>query len=109
MDLNSIATQVDQFIQIQGGYWDIPWLLAALTEELGELSRALQINTGIRTGITSSRNESYKFSIEEEIGDVFFALICLANKCGIDLELAVMKTLKKYQNRDRKKKIQKKL
>ncbi len=48
-------------------------------------------------------------SIEEEIGDVFFALICLANKNSIDLEIAVLKTLKKYQNRDRKKKIQKKL
>jgi NTP pyrophosphatase (non-canonical NTP hydrolase) len=104
MDLNSITTEVDQFIRNQGGYWGIPWLLAAITEELGELSRALQIFTGIRPEFTSTRKNSLKKSIEEETGDLFFALICLTNSYNIDLGIAVINTLKKYKSRDIEKK-----
>lgn len=103
MELKSIETQVDLFIRDQGGYWDIPWLLAAITEELGELSRVLQIFTGIRPVKTFNRKNSIKESIEEETGDLLFALICLANSFGIDLEIAVMNTLKKYKSRETKK------
>ncbi len=103
MEFKSIGMQVDLFIRDQGGYWDTPWLLAAITEELGELSRVLQIYTGIKSELTFNRKNSIKESIEEEIGDLLFALICLANYFDIDLEIAVMNTLKKYKTRETEK------
>ena len=48
MDLNSLTGEVDKYIQAHGGYWDPGWLLAAITEEVGELSRALQIFFDVR-------------------------------------------------------------
>ena len=92
--------QVDRFIRDQGGYWDIPWLLAAITEELGELSRVLQVYTGIRKNSNTILNNSFRELVEEETGDLLFALICLTNFLDIDLEIAVINTLKKYKSRD---------
>ncbi|MFX0171641.1 MAG: MazG nucleotide pyrophosphohydrolase domain-containing protein [Candidatus Hodarchaeota archaeon] len=99
MQLQKLTNQVDRFIQKQGGYWDIPWLLAAILEELGELSRVLQIFSGIRETNVSNHEESVKELIEEESGDLFFSLICLTNFIGIDLEVALLRTLNKYNFR----------
>jgi NTP pyrophosphatase (non-canonical NTP hydrolase) len=99
MELNKLTSQVDRFIRDHGGYWDISWLLAAIMEELGELSRALQIFSGIRETETFNQGELIKKSIEEESGDLFFSLICLTNFIGIDLEIALIKTLNKYNSR----------
>lgn len=99
MELRKLTNQVDRFIQEQGGYWDIPWLLAAMMEELGELSRVLQIFSGIRETKTSNQGESAKKTVEEETGDLFFSLICLTNSIGIDLEAALLRTLNKYSSR----------
>ncbi|MHA2305935.1 MAG: MazG nucleotide pyrophosphohydrolase domain-containing protein [Candidatus Hodarchaeales archaeon] len=100
MEINTISTRVDKFIQRQGGYWDPPWLLAALIEELGELSKILQFKEGIRRGVTPAKKNSLKELIEEELGDILFAMICLTNYYDIDLEIAVIKTLKKYTSRE---------
>lgn len=99
MDLCSLSGVVDKFIQNHGGYWDIPWLLAAITEELGELSRALQTYSRIRGVDTSEKEKSVEMLIEEECGDLFFALICLTNFLGINLETALLKSLTKYDSR----------
>ncbi|MFX0183882.1 MAG: MazG nucleotide pyrophosphohydrolase domain-containing protein [Candidatus Hodarchaeota archaeon] len=94
-----MARQVDRFIQDHGGYWDISWLLVAIMEELGELSRALQIFSGIREIETSIQGKNVKKIIEEESGDLFFSLICLTNFISVDLETALIKTLNKYDSR----------
>lgn len=99
MQLQKLINQVDRFIQGHGGYWSIPWLLAAIIEELGELSRALQIFSGIRENKISNQGERMKEKIEEETGDLFFSLICLTNSIGIDLEVALLKSLNKYSSR----------
>ena len=98
MNFRKLSEQIDEFIQQQGGYWDIPWLLSAITEEVGELSRALQIYSKVREERFEKESSNLLF-IEEESGDVLFALICLANYFRIDLETAVLKTLNKYKNR----------
>jgi NTP pyrophosphatase (non-canonical NTP hydrolase) len=98
MDLSSLAGEVDKYIQAHGGYWDPGWLLAAVTEELGELSHALQTFYNIR-GLRENKKESKEMLIEEECGDIFFALICLTNYMGINLETALFNTLKKYESR----------
>ncbi len=99
VDLSRLTDEVDKFIQTHGGYWDTPWLLAAITEELGELSRTLQVYSGIRDTKDSMQKKSIGMLIEEECGDLFFALICLTNFFGIDLETALIKTLGKYNSR----------
>ncbi|MFX1282235.1 MAG: MazG nucleotide pyrophosphohydrolase domain-containing protein [Promethearchaeota archaeon] len=97
--MNSITSEVDKFIRSHGGYWEPAWLLAAINEELGELSRALQIYSGIRTTEALEKKTSIIGSIEEECGDIFYALICLANFFNLDLETALYKTLNKYNSR----------
>ncbi len=109
MEFEHISTNVDKFIQSQGGYWDPPWLLAALIEELGELSKIMQLKEGIRLGDDSIAKNSLKKLIEEESGDILFALICLTNYYGIDLEIAINKTLNKYESRDNELNNQRKL
>ncbi|MFW9902829.1 MAG: MazG nucleotide pyrophosphohydrolase domain-containing protein [Candidatus Thorarchaeota archaeon] len=100
MDLSSLAGEVDKYIQTHGGYWDAGWLLAAITEELGELSRALQNFYEVRGLQSEEREKSKKMLIEEECGDLFFAFICLTNFLDINLEIALYKTLKKYKSRE---------
>jgi len=99
MDLSSLTGEVDKYIQAHGGYWDPGWLLAAVTEELGELSRALQTFYDVRAFQGESKKKFKKMLIEEECGDIFFALICLTNYMGINLETALFNTLKKYESR----------
>ncbi|MFX0122693.1 MAG: MazG nucleotide pyrophosphohydrolase domain-containing protein [Candidatus Hodarchaeota archaeon] len=100
MDIKNLTDKVDKYIQAQGGYWDPGWLLAAITEELGELSRALQTYYNVRSLIYEKQKKTKEMRIEEECGDLFFALICLTNFLGINLETALLKTLKKYESRE---------
>jgi len=100
MELNELAIKVNDFIQTQGGYWEPAWMLAALTEELGELSRSLQMFHNIRDNDISHRSSKAFNNVEEECGDIFFALLCLTNSIGIDLEKTLLNTVKKYKQRN---------
>ncbi|MFX0014199.1 MAG: MazG nucleotide pyrophosphohydrolase domain-containing protein [Promethearchaeota archaeon] len=101
MDLGNLTEEVDMFIQTHGGYWKPAWLLAAITEELGELSHAIQSYEKIRQIYNTKKENSMKKLIEEESGDILFALICLTNFYNINLESALIKTLGKYSSRER--------
>ena len=100
MELTQLAAEIDSFINNHGGYWDPAWLLSALAEELGELSRAIQSFAGIRNKGVSTVSPDMIQNIEEESGDLLFALLCLTNKFHIDLEKALLNTLKKYRQRE---------
>ncbi len=100
MELTQLAAEVDTFIDKHGGYWDPAWLLSALTEELGELSRAIQIFAGIRNTGASTVSPAMIQNIEEESGDLLFALLCLTNNFNVDLENALLNTLKKYREQE---------
>jgi NTP pyrophosphatase (non-canonical NTP hydrolase) len=90
---------VDEFILNTGGYWPPFEMLAAIFEEVGELSKIIQFIEGSR-----SQKERPNFEkLVEEVGDVFFALICLANAYKISLGEALIKTVEKYSKRDLKK------
>jgi len=82
---------VDDFIKKTGGYWKPLGLFSALVEEIGEVA---EIFRKISLG-----EEKYIDDLEIELGDVFFALICIANYYKIDLETALLKTLTKYKKR----------
>ncbi len=95
--LSSIQKKVDEWIHTYGGgYWDPLSMLAALIEEVGELAREINYQQGYKPKKSNDRT----LNIDEEISDVFFALICLANYYKIDLNSELEKTLKKFTERD---------
>lgn len=96
----SIATaqqQVDAWIRATGkGYFSILTNLGILTEEVGEVARIL-----VRTGGEQSFKESDRGKdLGDELADVMWVLMCLANQSGISLEEAFQKNIEKKTRRD---------
>jgi len=89
---------VDQWIKTIGvRYFSELTNLAILTEEVGELARILARTYG---------DQSFKKSDEggdlaDEMADVLWVLICLANQTGVDLNEAFLKNMEKKTNRDK--------
>ncbi len=95
---NRVVSRISSIIDNYGGFWPIPWQLAALMEEVGELSRILQEIEGIRQESRMLRDELLAM-VKMEMGDVFFALACLAITLDVNLLEALGQTCQKYQNR----------
>lgn len=68
-------------------------MLAALVEEVGELADAMLAVEGVK-------GSEKKEKLEEELGDVLYALLCIANYYGIDAFQALNNTVLKYLKRD---------
>ncbi|HII68020.1 MAG TPA: hypothetical protein HA302_08500 [Thermococcaceae archaeon] len=94
--MKKLQEKVDSLIKEFGGYWEPFAMLAAVIEELGELSNEILKLEGIKTSEESPK-------VEEELGDVVFALFCIANYYNIDVEKALNKTILKYSSRDKEK------
>lgn len=89
--------RVDAWIsQFEEGYFPPLVQIARLTEELGELSRAISHETGVKKP-KAGENAG---SVEEELGDMLFVLTCLANARGISLAEVFSRTLAKIDARD---------
>jgi NTP pyrophosphatase (non-canonical NTP hydrolase) len=82
MEIKDASKTVDKIIQNYGGYWEPLSMLARLTEEVGELSRAMNIEYGGKR----SKNSSDGRQIGEELSDVLFTILAIANSEGINLE-----------------------
>ncbi|WP_148882388.1 MazG nucleotide pyrophosphohydrolase domain-containing protein [Thermococcus aciditolerans] len=91
--MNEHQEKVDRLVREFGGYWSPFEMLAALVEEVGELADELLKVEGVK-------GTGEKERLEEEIGDVVFALACIANYYGVDLLTALEKSVKKYRVRD---------
>ena len=87
--------QVDAWIREHGGYWSDLSQYVRLVEEVGELGRELNH----RLGDKPRRDKDLPGSVMDELGDVFFIVILLANYLGIDLDRALTATLDKYARR----------
>ena len=94
--LDKIQQSVDEWVQQNGGYWSPLGMLAAILEELGEISRELLHSTSIKP----KKENDPPQSLETELGDLFFAVICMANAYGISLDTAIANSIKKYVKRD---------
>lgn len=70
---------------------------AMLMEEVGEVARIMARRYGEQSEKESDKNKD----LGDEMADVLFVLICLANQTGIDLEEALQKNLDKKTNRDK--------
>ena len=101
MTLKEAQQQVDQWIKEYGvRYFSELTNMAVLTEEVGELARVMARRYG---------DQSFKpgetDNLEEELADVLWVLICLANQTNVDLTEAFQKSLEKKTKRDRKRHI----
>ncbi|MDL2231235.1 nucleotide pyrophosphohydrolase [Porphyromonadaceae bacterium OttesenSCG-928-L07] len=96
MDLSELQQAVDQWIKTHGvRYFNELTNMALLTEEVGELARGIARKYG-----EQSFKKGEKENIEEEIADVLWVLVCLANQTGVNLTEAVRKNLDKKTERD---------
>lgn len=96
MTLADAQAKVDGWIRENGGYWDEKSLMLRLCEETGELAR--EVNH--RFGAKKKKASEGEKPLADEMGDVLFILICLANQQGIDLDEALTGVLAKITARD---------
>jgi NTP pyrophosphatase (non-canonical NTP hydrolase) len=96
--MKELQQEVDTYIsQFKEGYFSPLAMTARLTEELGELAREVNHYYGEKP---KKGSEDQK-TIEEEVGDLLFVLICFANSLHIDLEEAHNVVMKKFNTRDK--------
>lgn len=94
-DLPGIQQFIDAWIKRRGRYWSPLSQYARLAEEVGELGRELNF----RFGDKPRTLKDDAGSISDELGDVLFVVVLLANHLGIDLTSALTATLQKYEHR----------
>jgi NTP pyrophosphatase (non-canonical NTP hydrolase) len=94
-DLPTLQAFIDDWIKQRGGYWSPLSQFARLAEEVGELGRALNFRFGEKPRAAKDGSGS----IADELGDVLFIVILLANYLGIDLASTLAETLQKYERR----------
>ena len=97
MTLKEAQKKVDQWIKKYGvRYFDELTNTAILMEEVGEVARIMARSYGEQ----SSKKSDEESSLANELTDVLFVLICLANQTGVDLEQAFEENMKKKTKRD---------
>lgn len=91
--------EVDRWIKNVGvRYFNELTNMALLTEEVGEVARVI----ARRFGEQSEKKSDKKIKLEDELADVLFVLICLANQTNVDLTQALKNNLIKKSRRDSK-------
>jgi NTP pyrophosphatase (non-canonical NTP hydrolase) len=96
-DLNALQAQVDEWIKTVGvRYFSELTNMAMLTEEVGEVARII----ARRYGEQSEKESDKAKDLGDEMADVLFVLICLANQTGINLQDAFEKNMAKKTERD---------
>jgi NTP pyrophosphatase (non-canonical NTP hydrolase) len=90
--------EVDRWIQaVGGGYWSPHANLARIAEEVGELARLINHIYGPKPKKPTEAAQE----LGEELADIVFAVICMANSEGIDLQESLEGVLAKVWHRDR--------
>lgn len=97
MTLQEAQQTVDAWIKSKGvRYFNELTNMAILTEEVGELARIISRTYGEQ----SFKESDKKYSLEDELADVLFVLICIANQTGVNLTDAMKKNMDKKNTRD---------
>lgn len=98
MEINDLQKSVDDWIKQYGvRYFNELTNMAILTEEVGELARIV----ARKYGEQSFKDGEEKADIADEIVDVLWVLVCIANQTGVNLEAAIEKNIQKKTNRDK--------
>jgi NTP pyrophosphatase (non-canonical NTP hydrolase) len=97
MNLKNSQLEVDNWIKNHGvRYFNELTNMAQLTEEVGEVARIIARRYGEQSEKESDKNKD----LGEELADVVFVVLCLANQTGIDLQAAFDKKMDLKTNHD---------
>ena len=97
MSVEEMQGIVDEWIrEIGKGYFPPLANMAILTEEVGELARVIVRQYGPQVAKASDLDRN----LEEELADVLWVVVCLANQTGVDLTEAFRKNIRKKTQRD---------
>ena len=97
MNIQNAQKEVDNWIKEHGvRYFNELTNMAQLTEEVGEVARIIARRYGEQSEKESDRNKD----LGEELADVMFVVLCLANQTGVDLQKAFDKRMDKKGKRD---------
>ena len=94
--LNEYQNIIDKWILEHGGYWPPLSMLGAIMEELGELAKEMNHLEGFKP----KKSKQVKTKIGEELADVIYALLCLANYYKIDVNDELNLVIEKFRKRD---------
>ncbi len=98
LSLTEAQQLVDNWIKEHGvRYFNELTNMAILTEEVGEVARIIARRYGEQSEKESDKNKD----LGDEMADVLFVLLCLANQTGVNLEEALINNLNKKTNRDK--------
>ncbi|GAE34580.1 nucleotide pyrophosphohydrolase [Halalkalibacter akibai] len=96
--MKQMQEEVDTYIgQFKEGYFSPLAMLARMTEEVGELAREVNHFHGEKP----KKSTEEANTMEQEMGDILFVLICFANSLNIDLEEAFDLVMNKFEVRDK--------
>ena len=99
LTIKEIQKKVDDWIKTYGvRYFNELTNMAILTEEVGELARLVARTYGEQSFKETDRNRN----IADEMADIFWVLVCMANQMNVDLTDAFLKNLEKKTIRDNK-------
>jgi len=97
MNLDEIQKTVDKWIKTYGvRYYSELTNMAILSEEVGEVARIMARQYGEQ----SFKKSDEKHNLADELADVLFVVVCIANQTGIDLTAAFEKNIAKKTKRD---------
>ena len=97
MTIQDAQQQVDEWIKTTGvRYFSELTNMAILTEEVGELARIM----ARKYGDQSFKKSDMEYNLADEMADVLWVLICMANQTGVDLTSALQKNFEKKNIRD---------
>jgi NTP pyrophosphatase (non-canonical NTP hydrolase) len=103
MTIQEAQQTVDQWIKTTGvRYFNELTNMAILSEEVGEVARLMSRMYGEQSFKDSDKDKN----LGDELADVLFVLICIANQTGVDLTAALKKNLEKKTQRDANRHIQ---
>ncbi len=98
MTIQEAQQQVDQWIHTYGvRYFSELTNMAILTEEVGELARLMARQYGDQ----SFKPSDTKKELSEELADILWVLLCIANQTGVDLTQALQQSIDKKTTRDK--------
>lgn len=96
LSLKEFQQQIDEWILNHGGYWPPLSMLGAFMEELGELAKEINHLEGFKP----KKSDDAKLNIGEELADVIFATICIANYYKVNMNRELATVIEKYTKRD---------
>tara|TARA_B100001113_G_scaffold109378_1_gene88591 strand:+ start:870 stop:1202 length:333 start_codon:yes stop_codon:yes gene_type:complete len=98
MELQVLQDKVDSWIKNYGvRYFDVLTNMAQLTEEVGEVARIISR----RYGEQSEKKVDVNKDLGEELSDVIFVVLCIANQTGVNLQKSFDKKIMLKSKRDR--------